>query len=551
MTEKRQTKAMQERHERILNELLKIPGNEYCADCRSKNPRWASYSLGVFLCVRCAGIHRKMGTHISRIKSLSMDQWTAEQIDSIKNGGGNIKVNNIVNPNPSKYPLPLADDEGHAMEKYIRNKWEKRAFMEKPTMASSSLAVVPSGIQQQSRPRNVPMRSSSVPVIIGENDGAALIKLHEMGFKDDYKNQVALRQAQGNLSAAVEILSRYNNQQQPQPQSQQLQQQRDTQHSLTIDQKLVQLRNMGYTDMATNRDALRRTGGNVDVAVTVLKSSQSTTNSSLPPTSSFSSSTSSGTIFAAAGINGPNTSMAQQQGNGNSQLLDLSDPSPANMSLQFQQQSPQLQLQLQQQQQQQQQQQLQQLQQQQQQQQQQQYALQPQLQQQQYTAQPQQPFSVQQQQSQQQPQQYGLLPTQQTQSPFAISSASDPFGQNTLPAPIQSTSLQTVHTTGMYPSANVSSPGVGFNTQQMNGMPFQQQPLIPQTTSNPFSNINPTIGQQQQPLSAASVSPLASSAFTNYFSQQPQQPFQSQQAQPPHPFPNFQQQQPMSKSSFF
>ncbi|CAO3592058.1 unnamed protein product [Absidia cylindrospora] len=429
------------------------------------------------------------------------------------------------------------------MEKYIRNKWEKRAFMEKPTMASSSLAVVPNSIQQQSRPRNVPMRSSSVPVIMGENDGAALIKLHEMGFKDDYKNQVALRQTQGNLSAAVEILSRYNNQQQPtpQPQSQPLQQQRDTQHSLTIDQKLVQLRNMGYTDMATNRDALRRTGGNVDVAVTVLKSSQSSTNTSLPPTSSFSSSTSSGAIFAAAGINGLNTSMAQQQGNGNSQLLDLSDPSPPNMSLQFQQQSPQLQLQLQQQQQQQQQQLLLQ---QQQQQQQQQYALQPQLQQQQYTVQPQQPFSV-----QQQPQQYGMLPNQQAQSPFAISSASDPFGQNTLPAPMQSTSLQTVHTTGMYPSANVNNSGVGFNTQQMNGMPFQQQPLIPQTTSNPFSSINPTISQQ--PLSAASVSPLASSAFTNYFSQQPQQPFQSQQPQPPHPFPNFQQQQPMSKSSFF
>ncbi|ORX52358.1 Arf GTPase activating protein [Hesseltinella vesiculosa] len=112
MSEKRQTKATQDRHERILNDLLKIPGNEYCADCRSRNPRWASHSLGVFLCVRCAGFHRKMGTHISRIKSISMDKWTPEQIESMKNAGGNIKVNNTVNPNPSKHPLPLADDEG-------------------------------------------------------------------------------------------------------------------------------------------------------------------------------------------------------------------------------------------------------------------------------------------------------------------------------------------------------------------------------------------------------------------------------------------------------
>jgi hypothetical protein len=48
---------------------------------RYLDPRWASYSLGVFLCIRCAGIHRKMGTHISKVKSITMDQWNTEQID--------------------------------------------------------------------------------------------------------------------------------------------------------------------------------------------------------------------------------------------------------------------------------------------------------------------------------------------------------------------------------------------------------------------------------------------------------------------------------------
>ncbi|OAD04281.1 hypothetical protein MUCCIDRAFT_35872 [Mucor lusitanicus CBS 277.49] len=77
----RQSKSVQDRHERMLNEIVKQPGNEHCADCGSKNPRWASYSLGVFLCIRCAGIHRKMGTHISKVKSITMDQWTSEQIE--------------------------------------------------------------------------------------------------------------------------------------------------------------------------------------------------------------------------------------------------------------------------------------------------------------------------------------------------------------------------------------------------------------------------------------------------------------------------------------
>lgn len=43
-------------------------------------PRWASWNLGVFLCIRCAGIHRNLGVHISRVKSVNLDSWTPEQI---------------------------------------------------------------------------------------------------------------------------------------------------------------------------------------------------------------------------------------------------------------------------------------------------------------------------------------------------------------------------------------------------------------------------------------------------------------------------------------
>ena len=35
---------------------------------------------GVFLCIRCSGIHRSMGTHISKVKSVDLDVWTPEQM---------------------------------------------------------------------------------------------------------------------------------------------------------------------------------------------------------------------------------------------------------------------------------------------------------------------------------------------------------------------------------------------------------------------------------------------------------------------------------------
>lgn len=44
-------------------------------------PRWASWNLGVFVCIRCAGIHRNLGVHISRVKSVNLDSWTPEQIE--------------------------------------------------------------------------------------------------------------------------------------------------------------------------------------------------------------------------------------------------------------------------------------------------------------------------------------------------------------------------------------------------------------------------------------------------------------------------------------
>lgn len=107
----------QNSNQAILSELLKEEENRYCADCGAKGnmefmvfvrlplqillfflknpsswwliflaspttgPRWASWNLGVFLCIRCAGIHRNLGVHISRVKSVNLDSWTPEQME--------------------------------------------------------------------------------------------------------------------------------------------------------------------------------------------------------------------------------------------------------------------------------------------------------------------------------------------------------------------------------------------------------------------------------------------------------------------------------------
>ncbi|KAI3200524.1 hypothetical protein CBS147311_5311 [Penicillium roqueforti] len=123
------SKREQARHERTLGELIRtIPGNDRCADCGAWNPGWASWNIGIFLCMRCATLHRKLGTHISKVKSLSMDTWTADQIDNMK-AHGNTIMNQLNNPRGIKPPVPTDVDEDDAcMERFIRQKYQHHSL---------------------------------------------------------------------------------------------------------------------------------------------------------------------------------------------------------------------------------------------------------------------------------------------------------------------------------------------------------------------------------------------------------------------------------------
>ncbi|KAI8983282.1 hypothetical protein BD414DRAFT_463218 [Trametes punicea] len=119
----KQDKATTERNARTLRELLKRPENKSCADCKRNDPRWASWNLGVFLCIRCSGIHRSMGTHISKVKSVDLDVWTPEQMASMQKWG-NRRANLYWEAHLRAGHVP----PDHKMESYIRSKYESRRW---------------------------------------------------------------------------------------------------------------------------------------------------------------------------------------------------------------------------------------------------------------------------------------------------------------------------------------------------------------------------------------------------------------------------------------
>ncbi|TCD60794.1 hypothetical protein EIP91_009507 [Steccherinum ochraceum] len=131
----RQDKATTDRNAKTLRELLKRPENKFCSDCKRNDPRWASWNLGVFLCIRCSGIHRSMGTHISRVKSVDLDVWTPEQMASVQKWG-----NRLANLYWEAHLKPGHVPPEHKMDSFIRSKYEsKRWAREGPPPSDPSI----------------------------------------------------------------------------------------------------------------------------------------------------------------------------------------------------------------------------------------------------------------------------------------------------------------------------------------------------------------------------------------------------------------------------
>lgn len=118
-----------------LKALLKAPDNRFCADCPQKKPTWASINIGVFLCLQCAGIHRDMGVHITKVRSVELDTWKPEWVAVMKKWG-NRKANAYWEANcPSGYAGRPTEEEALALsfklKKFIRDKYDRKLWVAK------------------------------------------------------------------------------------------------------------------------------------------------------------------------------------------------------------------------------------------------------------------------------------------------------------------------------------------------------------------------------------------------------------------------------------
>jgi len=116
---------------KILQQLQKLPGNRSCAECGSKQAMWASTNLGVFMCIRCSSVHRAMGTHISKVKSATLDIWKMEMVEHFRDQGGNKKVNSMYEANLPPGQKPTTGSDMYVVERFIRDKYERKTWYSK------------------------------------------------------------------------------------------------------------------------------------------------------------------------------------------------------------------------------------------------------------------------------------------------------------------------------------------------------------------------------------------------------------------------------------
>ncbi|XP_067851366.1 arf-GAP with coiled-coil, ANK repeat and PH domain-containing protein 2-like isoform X2 [Heptranchias perlo] len=189
--------------ENALQRVECIAGNTNCCDCGQSDPRWASINLGITLCIECSGIHRSLGVHFSKVRSLTLDSWEPELLKLMCALGNNV-INGIYEAQieETHFKKPNAGDSRLEKETWIKAKYVEKKFVQKPHRFSSSeqrstVLSLPSQLEStreiSSKTLSIPGSTSKIPGVKNSDSGVP-------NSSEDSKDVVTSVTSNNNLS---------------------------------------------------------------------------------------------------------------------------------------------------------------------------------------------------------------------------------------------------------------------------------------------------------------------------------------------------------------
>ena len=110
------------------------PDNSRCADCAATPTVWAIVNHGVFVCLRCASVHRSLGTHISKPKGCTGTYlWGPDELEAMR--PGNRAANYALLGDSAPRLTPDVSDAAlreHLIDKYEKKRWAPPAQPPEP-----------------------------------------------------------------------------------------------------------------------------------------------------------------------------------------------------------------------------------------------------------------------------------------------------------------------------------------------------------------------------------------------------------------------------------
>ncbi|XP_047315388.1 probable ADP-ribosylation factor GTPase-activating protein AGD14 [Impatiens glandulifera] len=121
MTSKRE----EERNEKIIRGLMKLPPNRRCINCNGLGPQYVCTNFWTFICMACSGIHREF-TH--RVKSVSMSKFSSQEVEALEKGGNQrARETYLRDWDPQRQRLP-DNSNAEKVREFIKNVYVDRKY---------------------------------------------------------------------------------------------------------------------------------------------------------------------------------------------------------------------------------------------------------------------------------------------------------------------------------------------------------------------------------------------------------------------------------------